>query len=356
MNVREKEQIVVAIEELGRSVSVAQVAKATGLNSNLVFAGLRELAAATGSNLQVVKGGEICFSFPANFVELFHSVDSSLWWHKVRQSVFDLSFFLARIIFGVMLLYSIWLFHPDQPKLLLIYVILIFSGAVFELVDGRNSFEFEVAGGQAKSFEKSLGFSKLAGLFSYKYREGKHDLKSALALLKEERQVEVTGGSFFNICFSFVFGDGNPNVNFEELKWQVVAEVIRQKDGTVIVEQLAPYLCCAPDDEDAMMPVLQRFNGIPRATENGNLVYLFPDLMKTEKSDVRIPRFISERAWRFSDLPLSPLCAWLIFILKIARLKSAIVCAPTSLSYCLNLNRSFSRNYWNAKNLNWTKY
>ncbi|MBS1988999.1 MAG: hypothetical protein JSS83_00705 [Cyanobacteria bacterium SZAS LIN-3] len=313
MSAREKEQIVLAVEALGRTVSVAQVAKSTGLNGNDVYRGLREIAAATGSNLQVVQGGEIVFSFPANFIEIYHSKDRSIWWSEVFRAVFDLCFFAARIVFGITLLITIWLFHPDNGRLLALYLLLIFSGAYFELIDGRNDFERGALGGQEKTLKKSLGLGSLSKLFSYKYREGKHDLKNVLELLKERPPVEVSSASLFNICFSYVFGDGNPNIQFEELKWQVVAEVIRQHDGAVIIEQLAPYLCCAPDDEEAIVPVLQRFNGFPRATESGNLVYLFPDLMKTEKARVRLPRFLAETPWRFSDLPFPQILpVWIV--------------------------------------------
>jgi len=313
MNVREKEQIVVAVEELGRNVSVAQVSKSTGLNANIVLSVLRDVAAVTGSNLHVVQGGEICFSFPANFMDIYQSKDRAIWWHQVMSAFFDLSFFCARIVFAVMLLIAIWLFHPDHPKALFVYVLLIFGSFIFELTDGRNAYELEVTGGQQKKLGQSLGLGKLARLFSFKYREGKHDLKNLLYMLEEKSDVDVSGGSFFNICFSFVFGDGNPNVNFEELKWQVVAEVIRQRDGAVILEQLSPYLCCAPDDEEAIMPVLQRFNGVPRATENGNIVYQFPELMKTQKEKIRLPPYLTERTWRFSDLPFPQLVpVWII--------------------------------------------
>jgi len=301
MNAKEKEQVILAVEELGRSVSVAQVAKTTGLNSNTVFAALREIAAATASTLLVVQNGEICFAFPPDFIELYQTKDRSIWLDEVLRASFDLLFFAARITFGITLIITIYLFHPDNLRLFLIYLFLIFGGVYLELTYGTYSEVHEVGDGK-KTLKNSLGFGNLSRLFSFKYRERKLDLKSALASLKEEPTPNTAGTSLFNVCFSYVFGDGNPNVHFEELKWQVVAEVIRQHNGAVIVEQLAPYLCCPPDDEEGMLPVLQRFNGIPKATESGNLVYMFPELMKAEKAPFRIPSYLTERTWRFTDL------------------------------------------------------
>jgi hypothetical protein len=314
MNAKEKEQVILAIEALGRSVSVAQVAKKTGLNGNMVFSALREIAAATGSNLQVVKDGEICFIFPFNFIDLYQSKDRTIWLDEAMRAAFDLCFFVGRIVFAITLLLMIYLFHPDNSAILPYYLILIFGGIYFELNTADNQRELFLGVGQKKALKKSLGFGNLSKLFSFKYRERSQDLKSSLlALLKEEAPPDNRGISFFNVCFSFVFGDGNPNIQFDELKWQVVAEVIRQHNGAVITDQLAPYLCCAPEDDDAMLPVLQRFNGIPRATENGNLVYLFPELMKAEKEKFRVPSYLTERTWRFSDLPFPQILpVWIV--------------------------------------------
>ena len=306
MSAKQKEQVILAVEELGRSVSVAQVAKTTGLNSNIVFRYLREVAAGTGSNLQVLGDGEIFYVFPPNFIDLFQRKDRAIWLDESLRVAFDVSFFALRILFALSLLVVVYIFHPLDPFLFIIYLVIIFGGLYFELngvdVDGELNIKVHV-GEHKQSTKKALGLAGLARLFSFKYRERRHDLKNILAHLSDQEPPSQAHPSAFNICFSYVFGDGNPNVQFEELKWQVLAEVIRQHNGAVILDQLAPYMCCAPDDDESILPVLQRFNGFPRATEGGNLVYLFPDLMKVEKADIYIPPALSENTWRFSDLP-----------------------------------------------------
>jgi len=51
---------------------------------------------------------------------------------------------------------------------------------------------------------------------------------------REQRQL-----NFFAI-FSFLFGDGNPNAGLEERRWQQIATVIRNNEGAVVAEQIAP--------------------------------------------------------------------------------------------------------------------
>ena len=302
MNTQDKEHVILAIESLGGSVSVAQVSKATGFNANVVFTALRDVASCTNSTLLVGKSGEIVFCFPKNFIELYQSKDRSIWIDEAIRASFDIGFFAARILFGILLVIAIFLFHPDVPHLFLIYLVIIFGGAYFELHQSEEGPMIAISHQKQQSIKKSLGFGSLSKLFSFKYRERKHDLRNALLSLEAEAPPPEMRSSLFNICFSYVFGDGNPNIHFEELKWQVVAEVIRQHNGDVVLDQLAPYLCCAPEDEDAILPVLQRFNGFPRATAEGHLVYLFPDMMKVEKAPFVVPAYLTERPWRFSDL------------------------------------------------------
>jgi hypothetical protein len=87
---------------------------------------------------------------------------------------------------------------------------------------------------------------------------------------KEEKR------NFLMNVFSYLFGDGDPNPNFEEAEWQTIAQVIEANQGVVTAEILAPYAGEDPKDEDWMVHVLQRFNGTPEVAESGGIVYVFP--------------------------------------------------------------------------------
>jgi hypothetical protein len=113
--------------------------------------------------------------------------------------------------------------------------------------------------------------------------------------------------SFLESIFSFLFGDGNPNADLEDRRWQEIGTVIRNSGGAVVAEQIAPYL----DDigegykreyEDYMLPVLTRFNGRPEVSPTGEIVYHFPDLQTTASSwqPQSVPAYLNEKRWRFS--------------------------------------------------------
>jgi hypothetical protein len=115
-------------------------------------------------------------------------------------------------------------------------------------------------------------------------------------------------GNFFFNAFSFLFGDGNPNQNHEEYKWSMIAEVIRRNKGVVTSEQLAPYLGSEPNNDDAVLPVLVRFNGRPEVTEDGHIVYMFDEMQVTASSTDsqfkhQLPSYLSEWTWKFTNVP-----------------------------------------------------
>ncbi|CAE8634126.1 unnamed protein product, partial [Polarella glacialis] len=94
--------------------------------------------------------------------------------------------------------------------------------------------------------------------------------------------------------FSFVFGDGDPNEKIlSETRWQLIAEAIAKRGGSVVAEQLAPYLdppkdaaSLRPEEaqralDKAMLPALLRFRGKPEVATDGTIVYVFPELQES---------------------------------------------------------------------------
>eukprot|EP00960_Hanusia_phi_P029549 748016-Hanusia_phi.AAC.1 len=91
--------------------------------------------------------------------------------------------------------------------------------------------------------------------------------------------------SFLESVFSFLFGDGNPNANFEQRRYKALANLIRAKGGVVTAEEVAGYLDppAEPDenkmiDESFVLPALTQLGGVPEVTESGDIVYVFEDL------------------------------------------------------------------------------
>jgi hypothetical protein len=114
--------------------------------------------------------------------------------------------------------------------------------------------------------------------------------------------------NFLEAVFSFLFGDGNPNANLEEIRWQTIGTVIRNSGGAITAEQVAPYLDDVGKDwrenEDYILPVLTRFNGRPEVSPEGQIIYHFPELQvtaKTQKNPQPVSAYLRELPWKFSQ-------------------------------------------------------
>ena len=272
--------IMQAVEKLNYRVTVGDVATQAGLNLEMANQGLLALATDAGGHLQVADTGDIVYLFPRNFRNVLQSKYFKLrlqqWWNKVSSVLF----YLIRISFGIILIASI--------ALITIAITMILTSSDRDDNGGSN-------------FGGGIGFfyfPDLFWLFSPNYNTGYRS---------NGRRREKSDLNFLEAIFSFLFGDGNPNTNLDERRWQEIATVIRNNDGAVVAEQITPYLddigeTYQQEYEDYMLPVLAKFNGKPEVSPEGEIVYSFPELQVTakQKNSQSIPAFLREFSWRFS--------------------------------------------------------
>ena len=95
-----------------------------------------------------------------------------------------------------------------------------------------------------------------------------------------------------------MFGDGDPNADYEARRWAMVGQLIQARGGVVAAEELAPYLDVTPAalaasaeggfvDEGYVVPALVRFGGQPEVGPDGELLYRFPSLQRTARAQAR---------------------------------------------------------------------
>ena len=136
-------------------------------------------------------------------------------------------------------------------------------------------------------------------LFSPNYQRRRYERRISTGQSENEL-------NFLESIYSFLFGDGDPNPRLEERRWQQIATVIKNNQGAIIAEQVAPYLdnidMYNERDEDYMLPVLTRFNGYPEVSELGDIIYYFPELQVTAeaKDRTRVKPYLQENLWKFS--------------------------------------------------------
>lgn len=278
--------IMQAVEQLGYRVTVGDVATQAGFDVNLAGQGLLALATDVGGHMQVADSGEIVYLFPKNLRAIlrnkFLRLRLQAWWKKVWRVLF----YLIRLSFGVLLLASI--------ALIFVTIFIIITAANQSSSDNNRDSDYGGGGFFMPYFWIGPNWY---GVFSPDYDRR-----------YQERRQEDSQLNFFEAIFSFLFGDGNPNADLEERRQKQIAAVIRNNQGAVVAEQIAPYL----DDigtgytkeyEDYMLPVLTKFNGQPQVSPEGDIVYVFPDLQTTasRRRALPVPPYLQELPQRFSE-------------------------------------------------------
>ena len=282
-------KIMTAVERLNYRVTVGDVAAQAGLEVNLAQKELLALASATSGNLQVSETGEIAYVIPPNFRAILRNKYFRLrlqeWW----AGVWAVLFYLIRVSFGIVLVLSIVLI------LVTIAIILI---AMSSSRDGDSRGRGSFGGGFA--MPRLWIMPDLFWFFNPNPRGYARSHSHARG------QSDPDGMNILEAIFSFLFGDGNPNADLEDRRWNYIGTVIRNNGGAVAAEQLAPYLDIADDhsndDEYYALPVLTRFDGIPEVSDAGDIIYRFPELQSTAQAQYKqsVPAYLREMAWQFS--------------------------------------------------------
>jgi hypothetical protein len=274
--------IMQAVEQLGYRVTVGDVATQAGLNVAEANQSLLALASDAGGHLQVAETGDIVYLFPKDFRAILRNKYFQIRLQERLNKIWRILFYLIRLSFGVFLIASI--------ALILISITLIVA-AMNSSRDDDNGGGFSFGGGG--------GFFYFPDLFWY--------LSPNYDTHYRERRREKSELNFFEAIFSFLFGDGNPNANLEERRWQEIGTVINENRGAVVAEQISPYLDNIGEKyqqeyEDYMLPVLTRFNGQPEVSPEGQIIYYFPELQVRASKKVRhaIAAYLEEFPWRFS--------------------------------------------------------
>lgn len=282
---QEKQQIIKAINDLGRKVTIADVATKTGLPLLLTTAELNKVAEETGGHLLVSTAGDIAYHFDIGFQNSYLAHGIRRFFLGLAEQTFRLGFLLLRVSFGIMLIVS------------LITIVVIIGMIMLYL--NKDSDRDDGGGFNLDLFD----FLILQDLFYW------NTYPSYTSYQSYDRPAIRTAnkGNFLFNCFSFLFGDGNPNAHREEQRWQLISQAINKQGGVIISEQLAPYTDCDPKNEDSVLPVLVRFDGRPEVSDSGNIIYVFPSLTvsalkPTERADSALPPFLKEWPWQFSTL------------------------------------------------------
>ncbi|WP_299491357.1 hypothetical protein [Acaryochloris sp. IP29b_bin.137] len=276
-------KIMTAVEQLNYRVTVGDVATQAGLDINQSERGLLALASEVSGNLQVSETGEIAYLFPKNFRSVLRNKYWRLRLQALWAKIWPAIFYLIRISFGIFLMVSI----------VLIFVAIAIILIAMSSQDNRSS--------NRRSGSVIPRFWITPDLFWFFNPNPRYHRQQVRRQHRDPDQM-----NFLEAIFSFLFGDGNPNANLEDRRWQKIGTVIRKNGGAVTGEQLTPYLEVSEsqlEGEDYVIPVLTHFDGRPEVSPQGKIIYHFPTLQTTAKARQQqsSSTCLQEDPWKFSQ-------------------------------------------------------
>lgn len=285
------EQLILStIQACGSRVTAADVATKTGFALNIVTRELNRLAEKCKAILEVSSQGTIVYVFPTD-PQRFLQADSIVRrLHQIWQVAANFIYFLVRCSFGLLLVASIL-------TLLLIGAIILVMILFASDTGGHQDAGCDVLNFDFFDFENFFLF--------FCWWQHNSDSQNFDYL---GQKVDLGDPGFLFNCFSFLFGNGNPNRDFSDRSWQYLGALIRANNGVIVAEQAAPYLPAHVVSEDrSMFPVLVHFDGAPVVTSNGSIAYVFPNLQVSANGGIytgTLPAFAEERIWKFTDGPI----------------------------------------------------
>lgn len=323
-----KAQIIEAIRDLHFKVVPEEVALKTGLPILVCTDQLNEIATQTGANLTVNGSGKIEYIFEPSFQNQFF-INSM---RKTKSAVVNLVLNLMIIIAKLVHLAALALFRASVGLLMIasvVAVIVFIVIAIIKRLEHGADGAVDVISGDAGA-SGAAGWTLLALLHFFRFfltdwiydwwfwdryymgdykpflpkkkpkKEKNYfysdshwvdsffdfsDLEQSKDLQKEKTRQQRRAGEqfdFLTICFQFVFGGTDLNLDLEERNWKYIAATIKNNNGVVVAEQIAPFLDdTSTDSEYWMIPVLSRFDGIACVSDSGNIYYVFPQFRPT---------------------------------------------------------------------------
>jgi hypothetical protein len=94
------------------------------------------------------------------------------------------------------------------------------------------------------------------------------------------------GRPFYKSVFAFVFGEGDPNWEWEERERRAVLAWLRSRRGVITIEEFMALT--GREHEDAQQAInryMVAYEGEPLVTDDGTLFFAFPELLRTSAAE-----------------------------------------------------------------------
>jgi hypothetical protein len=261
-------QVVAFLKTRRGSSTVADMIAGTGLPKYQVEQAAKAALDEYAGRLKATESGELLYYFPGGMRSTVHGAGPSLrrFWKRIAGIA-------ARVL---SLLFKIWI-----VAMLVGYFVAFVALIVLAIV---ASFAASAAG-NSSSRGRSRGGGLGGGFLMLRLLDLLLRMWFWTSFFKgadSRKPKDPNGRAFYKSVFGFVFGEGDPNKGWDEAERRHIIAYVRSRKGVITLEELMALCGREPDQANALMNrLLLEFEGEPGVTENGTVIYTFPELMRT---------------------------------------------------------------------------
>ncbi|MDR0623040.1 MAG: hypothetical protein LBG10_01250 [Treponema sp.] len=265
-----------AFRKQRKGATAADIVAATALPLATVRDLVPRAADEYGARLEVTESGEIRYSFPRGFASRYRGFRAGFrkFIEKAGRAVKTVSAGLFKVWIMVMLVGYFVLF------------MLIALASLFITVAARSSSSDNRRGGGGGGFFVSAHiFDLIIRLWFYSTLTKSMDRRYGL---RGNRDAEAPKGRpLHRAIFSFVFGDGDPNKDWNIREKKAFIAYVQANRGVISLPEFMALTGLEPQRaEEEILARCSEFGGSPEVTEEGTLVYRFDEiLLRADRED-----------------------------------------------------------------------
>lgn len=272
-------KIVDAFKKSREGATPVDIVSATGLPIERVKEFAPVAADEFGARLRVTESGEILYSFPDGFKSRYTGFRPTLRrvWNAFKKGAAAVAKAVFKVWIVLMLVGYFVLFMAIAVLALVASVAVSMSGSSNDRSERRGNGlgGLVLATHVLELIVRIWFYSELTKSFDDSYYGSRRRTTRA-----------ANKRPLHHAVFSFVFGDGNPNADWETRERQAVVAFIQANRGVIALPEFMAITGRTPEDaEKAITSYLIEFGGSPEATKDGTVVYRFDELLR--KSDSR---------------------------------------------------------------------
>ena len=285
---RVKTKIVRVLKQRRNESTVADLISATALPKFQVEQAVKVVADEYRGHLRVTEFGDIFYYFPYGMRSTVRGFGPRFK-HLVRAILKAVGRFFS-------VFFKVWI------MVMLIGYFLLFVGILILAVVASIAASLSGRGGSRRTSSGGGLFSlffvmRVFQIFAWIW------LSSGTGSYRQRRlrgRIRGQGRLLHRSAFAYVFGEEDLNKDWQEKEKRYISRFIRGRKGVLTREELMVITGRNPEQTQQLLnQLLVEWEGEPSVTENGTLVYLFPELLRSREAelegDSRLPLLNPDR-------------------------------------------------------------